>query len=51
MKYRKLDILALCDREEEYIQSFAEYVKRYKNLPWELHVLHRPGGTDARGRE
>lgn len=38
MKYRRLDILALCDREEEYIQSFAEYVKRYKNLPWELHV-------------
>ena len=38
MKYRKSDILALCDREEEYVQSFAEFIKKYKDLPWELHA-------------
>lgn len=32
------NILALCDEEEEYAQLMTEFIKKKKNLPWELHT-------------
>lgn len=31
-------IMALCDVEEEYAQLMTEFLKKQKNLPWELHT-------------
>ncbi len=30
--------MALCDTEEEYAQLMTEFMKKRKNLPWELHT-------------
>lgn len=30
--------MALCDTEEEYAQLMTEFLKKQKNLPWELHT-------------
>jgi len=30
--------MALCDTEEEYAQLMTEYMRKQKNLPWELHT-------------
>ena len=53
MKGRE-DILLLCDSEEEYIQLFAEFVRRHKEYPWEPRVytdvqelLEQETGTKA----
>lgn len=35
---RKKEVkLALCDSEQEYVQLFGEYLRRCKELPWEIH--------------
>lgn len=31
-------VMALCDMEEEYAQLMTEFMKKHKNLPWELHT-------------
>lgn len=31
-------IMALCDTEEEYAQLMTEFLKRHRDLPWELHT-------------
>jgi hypothetical protein len=30
--------MALCDTEEEYAQLMTEFMRKQKNLPWELHT-------------
>lgn len=42
MKTGDSKIMALCDREEEYAQMMTDFLKRHRNLPWELHTY-----TDA----
>ena len=48
------DILLLCDTEEEYVQLFAEFVRRHREYPWEPRVytdvqelLEQETGTEA----
>lgn len=31
-------ILVLCDREEEYAQLMTEYLKKHRDLPWQVHT-------------
>ena len=31
-------VMALCDTEDEYAQLMTEFIKKRKNLPWELHT-------------
>lgn len=31
-------VMVLCDTEEEYAQLLTEFLKRHKDLPWELHT-------------
>jgi len=31
-------VMALCDTEEEYARLMTEFLKRHKDLPWELHT-------------
>jgi len=31
-------IMALCDTEEEYAQLMTEFLKRHRDLPWEIHM-------------
>lgn len=37
---RKTDgnVMALCDTEEEYARLMTEFLRRHKDLPWELHT-------------
>ena len=30
--------MALCDTEEEYAQLMTEFLRKHKDLPWELHT-------------
>lgn len=32
------NILALCDREEEYARHMSEYLKAHKEAPWKIHT-------------
>ena len=48
------DILLLCDSEEEYVQLFAEFVRRHREYPWVPRVytdvqelLEQESGTEA----
>lgn len=38
MKEKTEKIMVLCDIEEEYAQLMTEYLRKQKNLPWELHT-------------
>lgn len=38
MKEKTEKVMALCDTEEEYAQQMTEFLKKHKNLPWELHT-------------
>ena len=38
MKEQDRKVMALCDTEEEYARLMTEFLKRYKDLPWELHT-------------
>lgn len=39
MKEQKnADVMVLCDTEEEYARLMTEFLKRHKDLPWELHT-------------
>lgn len=38
MKEKADKVLVLCDKEEEYAQQMTEFMKKHKNLPWELHT-------------
>lgn len=38
MKAKADKVIALCDTEEEYAQQMTEFIKKHKNLPWELHT-------------
>ena len=35
---QKEPVLVLYDREEEYARLFSEYLKRQKELPWQIHT-------------
>ena len=36
-------VMALCDTEDEYAQLMTEFMKKRKNLPWELHTYTNVG--------
>lgn len=38
MKEKAEKVMVLCDTEEEYAQQMTEFLKKHKNLPWELHT-------------
>ena len=38
MKKKTDKTMALCDTEAEYAQAMMEFLKKHKNLPWELHT-------------
>ncbi len=38
MREKSSKVLVLCDTEEEYAQLMTEFMKKRKNLPWELHT-------------
>lgn len=38
MKGSNGKVMVLCDTEEEYAQLLTEFLKRHKDLPWELHT-------------
>lgn len=38
---QKEPVLVLYDREEEYARLFSEYLKRQKELPWQIHTYTR----------
>lgn len=38
MKESDGKVMALCDTEEEYAWLMTEFLKRHKDLPWELHT-------------
>lgn len=38
MKEGAYKVMALCDTEEEYAQLMTEFLKKKRNLPWELHT-------------
>lgn len=35
---QKENVLILCDTEEEYAQLFGEYMRKQKELPWQIHI-------------
>ncbi len=41
MKEKAEKVMVLCDTEEEYAQQMTEFLKKHKNLPWELHTYTR----------
>lgn len=38
MREMACKVMALCDTEEEYAQLMTEFMRKQKNLPWELHT-------------
>lgn len=38
MREKECKVMALCDTEEEYAQLMTEFMRKQKNLPWELHT-------------
>ena len=38
MKEKNSKVMVLCDTEEEYAQLMTEFMKKQRNLPWELHT-------------
>ena len=49
---QKEPVLVLYDREEEYARLFSEYLKRQKELPWQIHTYtsgRTVGGREKRG--
>ena len=38
MREKSSKVMVLCDTEEEYAQLMTEFMKKRKNLPWELHT-------------
>ncbi len=38
MRKEDCKVMALCDTEEEYAQLMTEFMRKQKNLPWELHT-------------
>ena len=38
MREKRSKVMVLCDTEEEYAQLMTEFMKKRKNLPWELHT-------------
>lgn len=34
----KKKVMALCDTEEEYARLFTDYLRKNRNLPWEVHT-------------
>ena len=38
MREGECKVMALCEAEEEYAQLMTEFMKKQKNLPWELHT-------------
>ena len=38
MREKACKVMALCDTEEEYAQLMTEFMRKQKNLPWELHT-------------
>lgn len=41
MKESDRKVMALCDTEEEYARLMTEFLRRHKDLPWELHTYTR----------
>lgn len=38
----KQHTVVLCDAEEEYAQLMSEYLRRHKEIPWEIHTYTSP---------
>lgn len=38
MKNKDKDVLVLCDAEEEYAVLMTEFIKKHKEIPWEIHT-------------
>ena len=38
MKASDRNVMALCDTEEEYARLMTEFLRRHRDLPWELHT-------------
>ena len=38
MKEKNKKVMVLCDTEEDYAQLMTEFMKKRKNLPWELRT-------------
>jgi hypothetical protein len=38
LREKACKVMALCDTEEEYAQLMTEFMRKQKNLPWELHT-------------
>jgi len=38
LREKSSKVMVLCDTEEEYAQLMTEFMKKRKNLPWELHT-------------
>lgn len=38
MSDMSMGVLALCDMEEEYAQLMAEFLRKHRDIPWQLHV-------------
>lgn len=38
MKGSDRNVMVLCDTEEEYARLMTEFLRRHKDLPWELHT-------------
>ena len=38
MREKACKVMVLCDTEEEYAQLMTEFMRKQKNLPWELHT-------------
>ena len=38
MKNDAKDIMVLCDTEEEYARLMTDFLKTYRDLPWEIHT-------------
>lgn len=38
MKEKRIPVLVLCDREEEYAQLMSDFIKRNREMPWSVHT-------------
>ena len=46
---QKEAVMVLFDREEEYARLLSEFLRRQKELPWEIHTYTKMGEGDNAG--
>lgn len=51
MRQKQKNVMVLCDEEEEYAGLMSEYLRRQKNLPWEVDTYTSPEELLARETE